>query len=396
MTERRQTAKTPKPQSAATPKPRARKRTGTKAQRAATPSSTARSTGQARQSPPIPASVLEHFGGQETVDLIVAECVPPDASAGDVLRLLLEARRLGAEPLRGDVYLARAPSRDGAGIGYTVAAKRDCLLRYAISQTDFMGHDERAIFEKDTFTHGEGDGDANTLAKRAGIAHSSAMPGARGKIVGAWCAAEMRGEPPTVRVLAADDYVGTEEERNQLDPDDPKRTHPDLCMIAAAMSNALRIATSLNDVIGAEELSKRPEPLPHLEAPVPVIFEEGPVDELDARIIDAYRQAQALDAMLWPPAKLSAHLASAKARAAEAGDGEARAYELERNALAAAIERDVQIEQARRRDPIANARRLAELRAFDPSDLDEDARREYDTERGALEQDERDHAPATA
>lgn len=339
----------------------------------------------ARQNPPLPVDLIEHFGGQERIDLIVAERVPDDASAGDVLRLLLEARRLQVDPLRGDVYLARDRSRDGAGTTYAVAAKRDALLAYARRQMMFVGHDEAAIYAEDRFERGKPDAEGRTLAERAGIAHTSGMPGKRGALVGAWCAAEMRGEPPVVRVLDAAQYVGTEDERNQLDPDDPKRLFPDACMIAAAMCNALRIAAGLNDVVGSEELTRRPEPLPQLggRAALP-IFAEGPVDELDARILDAYQQAQALDALLWPPAKVRGRLASAKATADKDG-GDPAVLDRLRDELASEIERDVAAEVARRHDPVVAARRLGELHAFDPTDLDEDARREYDTERAALE-----------
>jgi hypothetical protein len=412
MTERRkpaQKAQTQKAQTqrAAAPKKPTRRRRAPQAQSAAVPSGTARRPArQARQDPPIPADLVAHFGGQPMVDLIVHEQVPEDATAGDVLRLLLEGRRLGADLLRGDVFLKREGSRDGAGLGYAVVAKRDTLLRYADGLRDFLGHDEAPIFKDDLFRRGKPDADAGTLVERAGITHESGMPGSRGDLVGAWCVVEMRGKPPTVRVLDADQYLGTKQERAALDPDEVRARYPDACMVAAAMCNALRIATNLNDVVGADELSKRPEPLPQLgEPPAPPVFEEGPVDALDSRIMDAYRQAQALDPLLWTPAKVTAHLASAKTAAIEVAatldeplDGaDPATYDRLRSELAAEIERDVQLEQARRRDPVANAKRLGELRAFDPSDLDEDARREYDTERSALEQDEREHAaPATA
>jgi hypothetical protein len=367
---RRKPPTTPKPQGAATP---SRRSSG----------KPARKPGQARQPVPLPADLVEHFG-QDRIDLIRGECLPDDASAADELRLLLEARRLGADPLRGDVYLARGGSRDGAAFEYAVAAKRDCLLRYAQRQPGFAGHDEAAIFENDTFERGKPTGDGPTLAARAGVAHTTGMPGKRGELVGAWCAAEMLGKPPTVRILDAADYVGTIAEREQLDPDDPKRRHPDLCMIAAAMSNALRIAAGLNDVVGAEEIGARPAPLPQIGSTAPTIFEEGPVDDLDTRILDAYRQAQALDATLWPAAKVRGALASAKALADETG-GDPAVYDDGRRELADDIERAVQVEQAARRDPAASERRLKELRAFDPSDLDADALREYETEVAAIE-----------
>lgn len=372
---------TTRKQRAATPTKRAR---APRAQRAATPGRAAPRASQARQNPPLPADLLAHFGGQEHVDLIVEECVPADASAGDVLRLLLEARRLRANPLRRDVFLARGYARDGGDFTYEVAARRDALLAYAKRQSGFLGHDEAAIFSEDTFQRGAPDADAKTLAARAGITHTTGMPGTRGTLVGAWCVAEMQGEPPTVRILDAAEYVGAEEERETRDPEDPVRRHPDLCMVAAAMSNALRIAAGLNDVVGAEELTRRPEPLPQIATTAPAVFEEGPVDDIDERILDAYRQAQALDAMLCTPAKLRAKLASAKALADDAG-GDPAILDEQRIRIAEELERAVAAETARRHDPAKLARRLAELRAFDPEDLDADALREYKTERAAVE-----------
>jgi len=386
-------AEKPRAQRASKPKAPARK---PRTQRAATPSrSTPRRPSQGRQDPPIPADLIAHFGGQQMVDLIVSECVPDDAGAADVLRLLLEGRRLQADPLRGDVFLKREGSRDGAGLGYSVVAKLKALLRHAERQTDFLGHDEGAIFKDDLFRKGKPDATAATLAERAGITHESGMPGSRGDLVGAWCVAEMRGKPPTIRVLDVEHYLGSKQERAALDPDDVRARYPDGCMIAAAMCNALRVATSLNDVVGADEVNRRPDPLPDLSEPVaPAIFEEGPVDDIDTRILDAYRQAQALDVMLWPPAKLSAHLASAKV-AEDGTQASAEIHAAARARIAAEIEHDVQLEQARRRDPVANAKRLKQLREFDPDGLDDAERREYDTELAALEADEREHAPAT-
>lgn len=384
MAEKETSPETPvRKQRAATPKRPTRKRKpkAESTQTAATPGAPHRGR-RARQLPPLTPSLIEHFGGQERLELVIAENVPDDATPSDVLRLLLEAKRLGADILRGDVYLARDFSRNGADGGYTVAAKRDTLLRYANTLDDFLGHDERAIFAEDEFEHGEPDADGKTLAKRAGITHKSAMPGKRGDCVGAWCAVDMRDEPPTVRVLDAARYVGTKAERDTLDPEDPKRRHPDGCMIAAAMSSALRIGASLNDVVGAEELTKRPEPLPDLSQRLPPpLFEDGPHDELDGRILNAYREAAALDPMMWTPAKISARVASARAVA----DENETLFDEMRTTLAMAIEGDVQMTIAARRDPAALERRLRELRAFDPSTLDEETLREYRTERTAVE-----------
>jgi hypothetical protein len=382
------------------PKTAARKpvRQQPKSQRAAVPSKAgggarrrpATGASPARQDPPIPVDLISHFGGQPTVDLIVHECVPSDASAGDVLRLLLEARRRGADPLRYDVYLAREGSRDGGARGYAVAAKRDCLLRYANRLPDFLGHDEAPIYEKDVFKRGKPQPEAQTLAERVGIEHETGMPGLRGEVVGAWAAAEMRGKPPTVRILEAAKYLGDTAERNALDPNDARARYPDGCMIAAAMSNVLRIACGLNDVVGAEELSRRPDPAPALgglagQPVAPAVFPEGPTDDIDARILDAYTQAQALDRLMWPPAKVSAHLASAVAAANNSPTAGPATIDDLREKLAADIERDVAAEVAHRRDPQANARRLAELRAFDATDLDAETLIAYRTELAAVE-----------
>jgi hypothetical protein len=379
MTEAKPPAR-PRRQRAAAPKKPARK--APRKQSAAVPPAVNRTrAGQARQDPPIPADLIAHFGGQAMVDLIVHEHVPEDATAGDVLRLLLEGRRLKADLLRGDVWLSRDAAREGMGSSYSVTAKRDTLLRYASTFAEYRGTAEDAVCAKDTFKRGKPDPAARTLAERAGITHETGMPGQRGEVIGGWCVVEMAGHELTVRVLQAGPYIGTEAARAQLAEDDIVRRHPDLCMIAAAMSNALRKATNLNDVVGADELTRRPD-LP--VAAAPPIFEEGPVNALDARILDAYRQAQALDALLWPPAKVSAHLASAKALAAEQG-GDPAVYDEARAELAGEIERDVQAAVARNRDPVALRRRLDELRAFDPRSLDAEDLREYTTELAAVE-----------
>jgi hypothetical protein len=373
-------ASRPRKQRAAAPKKPARR--APRKQSAAVPPAVNRSrAGQARQDPPIPADLIDYFGGQAMVDLIVHEHVPEDATAGDVLRLLLEGRRLKADLLRGDVWLGRDAAREGMGSSYTVTARRDTLLRYASSFEAFRGTAEDAICAKDTFKRGKPDPSARTLAERVGITHETGMPDQRGDVVGGWCVVDMAGQEPTVRVLKAGPYIGTEAERAQLAEDDIVRRHPELCMIAAAMSNALRKATNLNDVVGADEVTRRPD-LP--VAAAPPIFEEGPVDAFDARILDAYRQAQTLDALLWPPAKVRAHLASAKAAANE-GDADPATYDRLRGDLADEIERDVQETIARKRDPVALRRRLDELRAFNPGTLDAEDLREFTTELAAVE-----------
>jgi hypothetical protein len=385
----------PRRQRAATPAKRkpARK---PRAQRAAVPSAVTRSSG-ARQTPPIPPDVLEHFGGQERVELIVQECVPPDATAGDVLRLLLEARRLHADPLRREVYLARGMSRDGAGIEYAVAAKRDTLLAYAERLEDFAGWQAEAIYKGDTFARVDPKADG-TLRERGGISHTSEglrEPEDGERPLGAWCIVERRGRPPVTFVARSAEYLPADEWAS-LDADDPRKRYPDRYIVKVAMCWPLRTVCGLTDVVGAEELSARPQiPTPQATQPaVPAIFEEGPMDALDARILDAYRQAAALDPMMCPPAKLSAHLASARATAVEVAanldeplDGfDQSTYDTLRDKIALELERLVAAEVARRRDPVALRRRLEELRAFDPSTLDEDARREYDTERAAVEE----------
>ena len=373
----KKSAATPARQRAAKPKPRQQKKRAPRAQSAAIPGAPRRPSSQL---PPLTQDLIDYFQGDERLQLIVEECVPDDATPSDVLRLLLEARRLGADPLRHDVFLRREGSRDGAGLTYAVAAKRDALVRYANRQPDFLGHDEAPIFKNDTFKRGAPNGDGKTLAERAGITHESGMPGDRGALVGAWCVAEMRGKPPTVRILDAEQYLGTEAERNQRDPEDVKRRYPDACMIAAAMSNALRIACGLNDVVGAEELTVRP-PAATEPAAEPAMFADGPRDDLDTRIVRAHQEAQTLDPMLWPPAKIAAHLASARTLGADEGGA---SFDEARAMLAEEIESDVQRHIAMRRDPTAIAKRLRELRAFDPADLDEEARREYDTELAAI------------
>lgn len=349
-------------------------------QRAATPtrSRPARANRAARQDPPLPPDLIDYFHGQGMIDLIVAEHVPDDASAGDVLRLLLEARRLGADPIRGDVYLARGSSRDGSAPAYAVAARRDTLLAYAHRQPGFLGTEESAIFEHDTFERGKGDPSAETLADRAGISHTTGMPGKRGPVVGAWCVAGMEGKPLTVRILEAAEFVGTVDERAQMDPDDPKRLHPDLCVIAAAMSNALRIATSLNDVVGADELHARRSPVASVSGSPP-IFAEGPRDSLDERILTAHARAQELDRMMWPAAKVRARLASC-----HAPDGDPTVYDEHRRMLAGEIELDGAHETVRRTDPDRLRARLAELFEFDASTLDAEDLAEYLAEKRAI------------
>jgi len=378
-------AKTPPAQRAARPKAKPKPRPQSAAVPRRSGGAARRPPGRARQLPPLTADLVEHFGGQDRVDLIVSECVPPDATAGDVLRLLLEARRLRADPLRHDVYLARGSSRDGAGVEYSVAARRDALLAFAERQDDFEGFEAEAVYKGDTFGRAEPIADGDTLRKRAGVTHTTVgVPEDAERPVAAWCIVARRNRPPVVFVARAAEYMAAAD-FDALDPDDPRKRYPDRWLVKVAMCWPLRMAFGLNDVVGAEELTKRPDPLPDLgERAAPAIFKEGPVDDLDARILDAYTQAQALDALLWPPAKVSARLASARAKAAETG-GDPATFDALRDELAAEIEVAVAAETARRRDPHANRRRLAELRAFDASTLDEDDLRGYRTELAAVE-----------
>jgi hypothetical protein len=345
----------PRRQSAATPKPRAHR----PRRRAAVPMAAA-----------LPLDVVEHFG-DDRVAMVRAE-LPPGATERDLYRLLAEAKRLGADPARGDVYLSRGQARDGAATEYSVAAKLDPLLRFVERTPGYAGHDEGAIFETDEFQQGEVIGDGKTLRERAGIRHVSAEPWKRDKLWGAWCAVEVTGRPPTVRVIKADDYIGTAEERALLEPDDPRRRFPEQCAIAAAMAYTLRRAVGLNDLVGADELQAPKFRASAAPAPGPAPAANGdrtaePLDELDRQVIAEFTRATEHAAGLWPRAKVRARLLACQ-------DDEAR------EALANEIHNTTSQ---------AITARLIELDRFDAIDLDEEARREYDREvatlRAALE-----------
>lgn len=383
MTEKKTPAtKARKPQGAAAPS-RPRRKPPARPQSAAVPG--APRAGQSRQLPPLTPEQLAYFGSAERLGLVVAECVPQDATQGDILRLLLEAQRLKADPLRGDVYLARAASRDGSGIGYTVAAKRDTLLAYAECFADFEGFDAQAIYKGDKFARVDPTPDG-TLRQRGGISHTSEglEPPEDERPLGAWCVVARQGRPVVTFVARSSEYLPADE-WPALDAEDPRKRYPDRYMVKVAMCWPLRMLYGLTDVVGAEELSARPAALPDMREPaVPAMFADGPRDALDTRIVNAHRDAQILDPMLWPPAKVRGRLASARALADETG-GDPAVFDQARDEIASEIERDVQLMTARRRDPAALLARLKELRAFDPSTLDADDLRDYQTERAAVE-----------
>lgn len=365
-------------------------------QRAATPTRGAgprasRKPGQARQNPPIPADLIEHFGGQDQVDLIVAECVPEDASPGDVLRLLLEARRLGADPLRHGVYLARERARDGGDYGFSVAAKRDTLLAYAERQPDFRGFDCDAVYVGDVFKRVAPIGDGSTLRERAGVVHTREQEpptdGAeiQAKLVRAWCAVERENRPPLVfEALAAEYQPG--DEWDTLDPDDPRKRYPNRHLVKVAMCWPLRMLFGLNDVVGAEELSRRSDPLPQIGTPPARAAGalEDPKDPLDARIAGHFATARAIDPLLWPPAKVQTRLASARAEADKPG-AEKTAYDDRRGELADEMAADIEAALIRGWTPQQVGKRLAELRAFGTDSLDDDTLREYKVSLAAVE-----------
>lgn len=362
MAERRTAAKStrkPAPRPAAKRGSKAKKPAAAKRQAAATPSPR---KGPARRAPQrtgaparrtLPPDLVEHFGGEERIDLIRAECVPHDASPADELRLLLEARRLLADPLRRDVYLARGVSRDGADFEYSVAARRDALLRFAERQPDFLGHDEAAIYSEDEFTHGDPEGEGTTLRKRAGVHHVQQNPAARGELAGAWCAVERRGRPPLVFVATCTEYLPAEDVA-AMEPDDPRRRYPDRYMVKAAMCWPLRMLYGLNDVVGAEELRQV------VAAPTVETREVLPpaADELGVRIAELYAEAARIDLIAWTPAKIRARLTDADDQA--------------REELAADL-----LETIRGR--------LVELHGFDREDVDEDTLAELDDEIARLE-----------
>lgn len=383
MTDSKKPATGARQQRAAKPKPRGARKRPAQPQRAAVPGAP---TGQPRSLPPLTDDLIAYFGGREMLDLIVEDCVPDDASKGDVLRLLLEARRLRADPLRRDVYLAREASRDGGGVGYTVAARRDALLAFAERQHDFRGFDADAVYAKDTYERVKPNGSGVTLRERAGVVHvrGGVADDDRGDLLFAWCAVERADRPVLFFEARMAEYMPADD-LQLLDPEDPRKRYTNRWLVKVAMCWTLRELYGLSDVVGAEELGKRPAPLPDMREPAaPTMFADGPRDPIDTRIINAHRDAQALDALLWPVAKVSARIASAKALAAEQG-GDPTVLDEARAELASEIERDVQAEQARRHDPAKLRKRLLELRAFDPSTLDEEDLRDYQTERDAVE-----------
>lgn len=316
----------------------------------------------------LPRELAERFD-QETRDLVLAR-LPEGATAGDFARLLAEAARLGADPIRGDVFLKLDSSRDGADREFAVVARLDALLAYAERHPGYRGHAEAAIFADDEFQLGDVDGEGRTLRERAGVRHLTGMPGRSGDLVGAWCAVEVEGREPVVRIINADDFVGTAEERASLDPDDPRRRHPDFCAIAAAMSNAIRRAFQLNDLVGADEIhgTLTPGQASSATASSPTDRLGSPLDEIDREVVAMYHAAHERGiGATWPAAKVRALLLGAQS-------------DDERRELAAAIREDVA------RPMVA---RLAELDHFDTDGLDEDEQAAYDAEladvRGWLE-----------
>jgi hypothetical protein len=336
----------PRPQRAATPK----RGVVTKDQR--------RTREQSRSQPRItlPDDLIADIGGPDRLALIRAD-LPEDASDGDLLRLLLEARRLGADPTRRDLYLKRSFSRDGGGTGYDVVAKRDALLRHAEAQSGFE-HAEGAIFDNDTFARSKPSGFADTLEGRVGIEHTSGHPKDRGALWGAWCAVAVGGKEPIVRVISAEDYIGTAAERAALDPEDPRRLHPDQCMIAAAMSLTIRIACSLNDVVGADEMNT-----PASAVSLAVIDDEDErTTHLTAKLGALLRASALIDPLLWTATKLRARLENETTEAVDA--------------LIAEVAADLV--------PKLEARR-ADMERFDATDLPDEDRVEYDRQREEIE-----------
>jgi len=368
MPQPRKTSAATKQRAASPQKPESKPRR----QRAATPSRSvpARRNMGARQTPPLSPDLVDYFGGQGMIDFIVAEYVPADATAGDVLRLLLEARRLGADPIRGDVYLAKGSSRDGGAFEYSVAAKRDALLAFAERQPSFRGWVAAPVYGNDHFELVDPTAEG-TLRERAGIVHRRAPAEDRGELVAAWCAVDRDGREPTVFEALASEYMPEEAPSAKAGATDAEKwRYRSAHLVKIAMCWPLRMAFSLTDVVGAEELRRAAQPAAGQPA-TSAIFTDGPRDDLDARILDAHRRAQELDPLMWTAAKVRAQLASC--------DSDER-----REFLASEMEVEVARAELTRADPERLQARLAELLAFDASTLDGEDLAAYLAEKRAI------------
>lgn len=244
----------------------------------------------------ISAELAEAFG-PERIALVRER--HPRAPEAVIARLLLAAHRLDLDPLT-DLYPTEGRGRDGADTEWEVAARRDALLKVANRRPDYRGMDSDVIHEQDEFARVEPDPSSPSLRARAGVRHTYGMPRQRGALIGAWSAVEVANadgslRPPTFFIAELADY---QPPVDTLQDGDPWKEQTAACIRKAAQLWTLRIGLGLEDLVGAEEASRR-VPSVHREQSQALIADE-PQDPIDQRILELYAEARALAPTLWP------------------------------------------------------------------------------------------------
>jgi hypothetical protein len=290
----------------------AQKTSGKRTQRASQPTRSRAPRAAATPVPSIPPALVEAFG-TERIALVRARY--PRAPEDAIARLLYAADRLGLDPLT-DLYPTEGRGRDGAESEWSIAAKRDALLKVANRRSDYRGMDADVLRAEDTFRRVAPDPASPSLRARAGVEHTYGLPSQRGDIIGAWSAVEVANadgslRPPTFFIAELTDYQPDPE---SLADGDPWKEQVAACIVKAAQLWTLRIGLGLEDLVGEQEAARRvpAEPARPLGE---ALVDDEPSDPLDARILDLFREGQQLDPTMWPLPMVQARTLGANAEA---------------------------------------------------------------------------------
>lgn len=262
---------------------------------------------------------------------LIRRTIAPEATDAEFQLLLDFSSRYQLNPLAGELWLARMPSKDGGPPKFTLIVGRDGFLKIANRHADYRGHGGDVVRAYDHFhvkhtgsgvevdhqwTLGLEDDDDAGAAKDIA---DERMARKRGKIIGAWALVHREGRASTFFYAPWGEYAPKTIARSW-------KTNPSAMIFKCALANALRLAYSLSGLYADAEME-------HVLAVGPEPEDEGVQygdDELGAKIAALVQRVNEVKPGSHRPAKVAATINGAS-------DYERTAYatELERQIVQA-------------------------------------------------------------
>lgn len=247
---------------------------------------------------------------------LIRQTIAPNCTQAEFDLFLEIAQRYGLNPLHGEIYAAKMPSRDGGGGKFTPIVGRDGFLAIANRHPDFKGIEADVVHEFDDFKRNADGTVSHTYELGSGGQQpekveadpvTDSEPGTkvtpptvrkRGNIVGAWAIVHRAGRVPTYFFAPFHEYNTGKS---------AWRGYPDAMIRKVAVANALREAFNLSGLYHEAELGNMAATAQ--ETYTEEAWSDDP--ELAARLESLVQEAQEVLPGQYRPARVKMMLAHA-------------------------------------------------------------------------------------